>query len=98
MLSLMAFCLQPVDGVKVIEHVTRQSEDVNGDEPIPASFLLSSTMKRSDLRDATVSGLFESRLFFSARYDSGPVTHKKTTHDTDGSRFCRQGEENSDRN
>ena len=48
-------CSQSVSSEQVIQRVTRQTQEVKGDEPIPDSFVLSPRMKRSNLRDATVS-------------------------------------------
>lgn len=48
-------CSQSVSFEQVTQRVTRQTQEVKGDEPIPNSFLQSPRMKRSNLRDSTVS-------------------------------------------
>ena len=48
-------CSQVVSSEKVINAVSVHTLAVKGDEPIPDKFLLSASMKRSHLKDATVS-------------------------------------------
>jgi len=51
----MAACARRVFPEKVIANVTEESSKVTGEDPVPKSMFLSETMKRSRLKDSTVS-------------------------------------------
>jgi hypothetical protein len=51
----MTACERKVFPAKVIAHVTAEIENVEGNKPFPKKFFLSETMKRSRLKDTTVS-------------------------------------------
>jgi hypothetical protein len=48
-------CARTVFPEKVIAHVTEEASKVSSNEPVPKGMLLSESMKRSRLKDTTVS-------------------------------------------
>jgi hypothetical protein len=74
-------CARKVFPEKVIAYVTNELANVTGNEPVPTSMLPSETMKRSRLKDTTVSQDAISQHLYAGTIPTNFL-------ETDGRNYC----------